>query len=63
MEQVAILHDFDLVRRNFPQTLLLAREPVAWGATEAVLTSENLARATRMCEAFERDAHDCARAA
>ena len=60
---IAILHDFDLVRRNFPQTLLLAREPVAWGATEAVLTPENLARATRMCEAFERDAHDCARAA
>jgi zinc/manganese transport system ATP-binding protein len=60
---IAILHDFELVRRHFPQSLLLAREPVAWGDTAAVLTPDNLARATRMCEAFERDAHDCARAA
>ena len=60
---IAVLHDFNLVRRHFPNTLLLARELVAWGDTDAVLSAENLARATRMCEAFERDAHDCARAA
>ena len=30
---LAALHDMDLVRANFPETLLLAREPVAWGAT------------------------------
>ena len=28
---LAALHDLDLVRANFPETLLLAREPVAWG--------------------------------
>ena len=30
---IAALHDIDLVRANFPETLLLAREPVAWGDT------------------------------
>ena len=28
---LAALHDIDFVRANFPETLLLAREPVAWG--------------------------------
>ena len=60
---IAVLHDFELVRRHFPRTLLLAREAVAWGPTGDVLTQANLSSATRMCEAFERDAHDCARAA
>ena len=40
---LAALHDMDLVRANFPETLLLARGPVAWGATAEVLTAENLA--------------------
>ena len=40
---LAALHDIDLVRANFPETLLLARGKVAWGATAEVLTSENLA--------------------
>ena len=57
------LHDLDLVRRNFPETLLLAREPVAWGMTPQVLTAENLLRARRMCEAFDEDAAACAVAA
>ena len=30
---LAALHDIDLVRDNFPDALLLAREPVAWGPT------------------------------
>ena len=29
-------------KANFPETLLLAREPVAWGATAEVLTPENM---------------------
>ena len=45
---VAVLHDFDLVRRLCPRTLILARDVVAWGPTEAVLTPENLARARTM---------------
>jgi zinc/manganese transport system ATP-binding protein len=57
---LAALHDMDLVRANFPETLLLARGPVAWGATAQVLTAENLAEARRMCEAFDETATACA---
>jgi zinc/manganese transport system ATP-binding protein len=56
---LAALHDMDLVRGNFPQTLLLAREPVAWGATSETLTAENLLTARRMCEAFDEGALPC----
>ena len=57
---LAALHDMDLVRKYFPETLLLARGKVAWGATAAVLTVENLAEARRMCEAFDDGAAACA---
>jgi len=57
---LAALHDMDLVRANFPQTLLLARTPVAWGATADVLTAGNLSEARRMCEAFDDSAATCA---
>jgi zinc/manganese transport system ATP-binding protein len=53
------MHDIDFVRANFPETLLLAREPVAWGRTAAVLTPENLLMARRMCEAFDQHAAEC----
>ena len=53
------LHDIEFVRANFPETLLLAREPVAWGQTAAVLTPENLLMARRMCEAFDEQAAEC----
>jgi zinc/manganese transport system ATP-binding protein len=56
---LAALHDMDLVRDNFPDTLLLAREAVAWGATAQVLTAENLLEARRMCEAFDDSARAC----
>jgi zinc/manganese transport system ATP-binding protein len=56
---LAALHDMDLVRANFPDTLLLARGPVAWGATAEVLTAENLLQARRMCEAFDDSAAAC----
>ncbi len=57
---LAALHDMDLVRMNFPETLLLARGKVAWGATAEVLTAENLREALRMCEAFDDGAAACA---
>ena len=57
---LAALHDMDLVRANFPEALLLARAPVAWGATSEVLTPENLLEARRMCEAFDDGAAACA---
>jgi zinc/manganese transport system ATP-binding protein len=60
---IAVLHDHDLVRTHFPETLLLAREAVAWGATAAVLTSANAFRARRMAEAWSDHAETCDRAA
>jgi zinc/manganese transport system ATP-binding protein len=56
---LAALHDMDLVRDNFPETLLLARGAVAWGPTAQVLTAENLIAARRMCEAFDDSAAPC----
>ena len=57
---LAALHDMDLVRANFPETLLLARGAVAWGPTREALTAENLLAARRMCEAFDDGASACA---
>ena len=60
---VAVLHDLAMVSRHFPEALLIAREPVAWGATAEVVTPARLAEARRMIEAFDVHAHVCARAA
>ncbi|MGA2127906.1 MAG: zinc ABC transporter ATP-binding protein AztA [Xanthobacteraceae bacterium] len=57
---LASLHDLELVRSRFPEALLLARQPVAWGPTAAVLTAENLMKARLMCEAFDEHADACA---
>ncbi len=57
---LAALHDLELVRRTFPQTLLLARETVAWGDTATVLTADNMLKARHMCEAFDEEAAACA---
>ena len=59
---VAVLHDMELVRENFPQTLLLAREAVAWGPTAQVLHAENLFRARQMSERWDESAPVCERA-
>ncbi|WP_018261249.1 metal ABC transporter ATP-binding protein [Methylobacterium sp. WSM2598] len=56
---IAVLHDMEQVQRHFPSALLLAREVVAWGATEAVLTAANLRRARQLCEAWDEAAPVC----
>jgi zinc/manganese transport system ATP-binding protein len=56
---VAVLHDLDTVRAQFPDTLMIAREMVAHGPTAQVLTAANLLRARQMCEAFDEDAAVC----
>jgi len=56
---LAALHDLEMVRSHFPETLLLARGPVAWGATADALTNDNLMVAMRMCEAFDDRAAAC----
>ncbi|MEP2830379.1 ABC transporter ATP-binding protein [Parvibaculum sp.] len=49
---IAVLHDLERVRESFPDTLLMAREPVAWGATPDVLAPENLRRARYVSDAW-----------
>lgn len=56
---IAVLHDLAQVREHFPHTLLLAREPVAWGATAEVLTAAHWARALRLQEPFDDQAKPC----
>ena len=56
---IAVLHDLDQVRRDFPNCLLLARELVAAGPTGRVLSAENLLRARAMAEAWDDQADDC----
>jgi len=58
---VAVLHDLDVVKRVFPEALLIAREPVAWGETGEVLSAENLLKARRMVEAYDPHADVCHR--
>ena len=56
---MVVVHDLELVRENFPETLLLARQPVAWGETRETLRPENLLRARRFHEAWEENAPWC----
>lgn len=56
---LAVMHDLDTVRASFPQTLLLARDPVAWGETDRVMTPENLLRARNISEAWDDSAPRC----
>lgn len=56
---VTVLHDDAKVREYFPQTLLLARQVVAWGNTAQVMTDANLARASTMAEAWDENAALC----
>lgn len=51
---VAVLHDNNIVKTHFSHTLLLAREKVAAGKTQDVLTQDNLAKA----KLFSQDIFD-----
>jgi zinc/manganese transport system ATP-binding protein len=56
---MVVVHDLDLVREHFPETLLLARRPIAWGPTSDALSAENLRKARRFDEAWRDDAPWC----
>jgi zinc/manganese transport system ATP-binding protein len=56
---IAVLHDADLIRSHFPDSLVLAREPVAWGRSQDALSPANLLKARRMNEAWDDDAPWC----
>jgi zinc/manganese transport system ATP-binding protein len=57
---VAVLHDLDLVRDSFPETLLLAREKIAQGPTAEVLSAANWMKARMMAESWDDAARVCA---
>lgn len=46
---IVVLHDMDVVRTYFPDSVLLAGQLVGWGCTEQVLTPENLHLARHLC--------------
>ncbi|WP_010219980.1 metal ABC transporter ATP-binding protein [Pseudomonas syringae group genomosp. 3] len=56
---IAVLHDIEQVRQHFPQTLLMAREAIAWGETSHVLSDANLRKARNMAEYWSPDASLC----
>ncbi len=56
---ITVLHDAELIREHFPRSLILAREPVAWGASKETLSAENLLKARRMNEAWDDNAAWC----
>ncbi|WP_226574897.1 zinc ABC transporter ATP-binding protein AztA [Acuticoccus sediminis] len=60
---LAVLHDLDEVRRRFPEAMLLARDLIAHGPTETVLTAAQLTKARAVGEALDETAPLCQRAA
>ena len=56
---IAVLHDYEQVRAYFPHTFLLAREKVANGKTEAVLTDALLLQANALAQKAEDEAQWC----
>lgn len=59
---IAVLHELSIIREHFPETLLLSRQPIAYGPTETVLTDNNLAKARQLNEAFDEQAGLCSHA-
>lgn len=56
---LAVLHDDAQVRAHFPETVMLARELVAWGPTEQVLEPGHQRRARALAEAWDDQAEIC----
>ncbi|TPW27636.1 ABC transporter ATP-binding protein [Martelella alba] len=56
---IAVLHDFDHIRTHFPNTLLLAREMIAWGPTQEAMSRSNLLKSRAMAEAWDENAKPC----
>lgn len=42
---LVVLHNLDLVKKHFPETLLLGRSCIGWGPTKFVLTPKNINQA------------------
>lgn len=60
---LAVLHDYDQVKRHFPKSLLLSRQSIACGETASVLTDKNIQTARQLNEAFDDHAEFCSHTA
>ncbi|WP_025300687.1 metal ABC transporter ATP-binding protein [Candidatus Endolissoclinum faulkneri] len=52
---IIILHNFEQIRAHFPNTLLLARKPIAWGPTDNTLSSANLLTAQSIADSWFKE--------
>ena len=52
---IAVLHDMNFIRRHFPQSLLLAREVVAWVPTAKAMSLDNNEHDRAMNDRWARD--------
>lgn len=59
---ICVLHDFDQIRKHFPECLLLARECVAWGSSGDALSPARLAEARFFHEIPHEEAEACRQA-
>lgn len=50
-----VLHDIDLVREFFPETLIMARKCIGWGATHDVLTREKLLESMQASRTWDEE--------
>ncbi|MCO5062923.1 MAG: metal ABC transporter ATP-binding protein [Rhizobiaceae bacterium] len=56
---MVVAHDLEMVRENFPEALLLARQAVAWGPARDALLPERMLAARHFEEAWQEDAPWC----
>ena len=51
---IAVLHDLGFIRAHFPDTVLIARELVSWGPTQAALEEQHLEQARLMTDRWAK---------
>jgi len=56
-----VTHDVELARQRFPNSLLMARDLIAYGKSCDVLTADNIKRARQMNEPFDDTSGLCLR--
>ena len=58
---ITVMHNLDLVRRFFPETVILAREIIASGKTAECVTAENIEKAVNSRYQLDYTAGLCTR--
>jgi len=56
---ISVMHDLDLVRTHFAYSLLLSRDPVAWGRSPETLCSKNLEAALDLAAGWHESSECC----